>query len=100
MTRPDPCPQPLCILDIPDPSACDDCPNEPMPENPSRGGKRAGAGAPVGNLNRLVHGQRSKQVEAAIDKLASDPELRPLLRFFSVLSAKQHGYPIRLKERS
>ena len=64
-----------------------------------RGGIRAGAGAPQGNLNRLVHGKRSNQINQAIDKLASDPELRPLLKFFSVLSAKQHGYPIRIKER-
>jgi len=71
-------------------------------QNPAtrRGGARQGAGAPAGNLNRLVHGQRSKQIDQAIEKLASDPELRPLLKFFSVLAARQHGIAIRIKERS
>ena len=65
-----------------------------------RGGNRPGAGAPQGNLNRLVHGRRSKQIVAAIEKLASDPELRPLLRFLIMLAARQHGIPIKkIKER-
>ena len=64
-----------------------------------RGGIREGAGAPRGNLNRLVHGRRSKQFSSAIEKLASDPELRPLLRFFAVLAAKQRGIPVKTKER-
>jgi len=55
-----------------------------------RGGIRPGAGAPEGNLNRLVHGRRSKQISAAIEKLASDPELRPLLKFLAILAARQH----------
>jgi len=70
-------------------------------QNPAtkRGGARQGAGAPQGNLNRLVHGQRSKQMSQAIEKLASDPELRPLLKFLSVLAARYHGIKIRIKER-
>lgn len=71
-------------------------------QNPAtrRGGNRPGAGAPVGNLNRLVHGKRSKQVDAALEKLASDPELKPLLKFFAVLAAKYHGIRVPIKERS
>lgn len=59
-------------------------------KNPGRGGTRAGAGAPRGNLNALKHGQRSKQLDQAIERLASDPELKPLLAFFVRFSARQH----------
>ena len=69
-------------------------------QNPAtkRGGARAGAGAPQGNLNRIVHGGRSKQMNKAIEKLASDPELRPLLKFFIVLAAR-YTASVRIKER-
>lgn len=61
-------------------------------KNPDRrGGKRAGAGAPQGNLNALKHGQRSKQLDQAIERLASDPELKPLLAFFAKFSARPHS---------
>lgn len=94
MTRPDPCPQPLCILDIPEPSACDDCPNVPTPKNPAWGGRRTNTGAPRGNLNALKHGHRSRQLDQALERLASDPELAPLLLFFTRFAARQHGIKI------
>lgn len=78
MTQPETCPDPLCILDIPDPSACQDCPNLPQP-HPSWGGKRQGAGAPVSNLNAIKTGEHSQLIQTAIDKLAADPKLRAFL---------------------
>lgn len=45
----------------------------------SWGGKRRGAGAPQGNLNRLSHGHQSKLLRIAVEKLAADPELRAFL---------------------
>lgn len=35
-----------------------------------RGGKRPGAGAPKGNLNRLKHGKHSKQLSGVISSMA------------------------------
>lgn len=55
----------------------------------TRGGKRPGAGAPRGNLNALKHGGRSQQLDQAIEKLASDPELRPILNFLATYHARQ-----------
>ena len=34
-----------------------------------RGGKRPGAGAPKGNLNRLKHGKHSKQLSGVISSM-------------------------------
>lgn len=105
MTRPTHCPDPLCILDITYPSPCDHCPkvhklhsncpsgceysnhcqNDPQAADycprPRKGwgGKRENAGAPVGNLNRLVHGGQSRLVKKGIEKLAEDPDLRAIL---------------------
>jgi len=42
----------------------------------SRGGKRKGAGAPRGNLNAMVHGERSKQIHRAIKNALQDPRGR------------------------
>lgn len=56
----------------------------------ARGGKRAGAGAPQGNLNALKHGGRSRQFDQVLERLANDPELKPLLAFFVRFSARQH----------
>jgi len=42
----------------------------------ARGGKRKGAGAPRGNLNRLAHGRRSKQIHQAIENALQDPKGR------------------------
>lgn len=80
MPRPDPCPQPLCILD--------------MPDTPAWGGRRTGTGAPRGNLNALKHGSRSRQLDQVLERLASDPELKPLLAFFVKFSARQHRIKI------
>jgi len=103
------CPDPLCILDVTpsgfDPTICQACPRKPKPHpncpqgceyvdycqtDPQAsdycprphngwGGNRDGAGAPVGNLNAIKHGKASKLIQAAVDKLAADPELRAFL---------------------
>lgn len=53
-------------------------------EHSSRwGGKRKGAGAPRGNLNRLKHGRQSKLIKKAVEKLAADEELRAFLLFIA-----------------
>ncbi|MBI4235976.1 MAG: hypothetical protein HY688_01295 [Chloroflexi bacterium] len=44
-----------------------------------RGGKRPGAGAPKGNMNALVHGRRSRQLQDLLDALAQLPEMRHVL---------------------
>ena len=72
------CPDPLCLRDMPGGEGCDPCPKKPTP-NRGWGGKRAGAGAPTANLNRLIHGRQSKLLRLAIEKLAADPELRAFL---------------------
>ena len=70
------CPDPLCILDMTEnPPPCPQCPRKPKPHNPSWGGSRPGAGAPVGNLNAIKHGRNSKLIQVAVDRLAADPEL-------------------------
>ena len=47
-----------------------------MIERNMRGGKRNGAGAPRGNLNRLTHGARSETVQSAITRALQDPKGR------------------------
>lgn len=54
-----------------------------------RGGKREGAGAPKGNLNRLKHGKRSKQLEQALETLLADPETRNAV--IDVVKATRRG---------
>ena len=76
--KPQDCPEPLCLLDIDNPSICQNCPRKPKP-HPGWGGKRPGAGAPAFNLNRLTHGQQSRLIKLAVEKLAEDPELRAFL---------------------
>ena len=44
-----------------------------------RGGKRKGAGAPKRNLNHIIHGERSKQIQKAIANALHDPEGRALI---------------------
>jgi len=99
------CPDPLCILDLTDPSICQHCPKKPKPhkncppdceyfpqclDDPQAadycprphngwGGRRDGAGAPHGNLNAIKHGRQSKLIQTAVNKLAADPELRAFL---------------------
>ena len=72
------CPDPLCLIDLQDVSTCLNCPKKPKPHR-GWGGKREGAGAPVANLNRLLHGRQSKLLRVAVEKLAADPELRAFL---------------------
>ncbi len=72
------CPDPLCPIDKQDITTCLSCPKKSKP-HPSWGGKREGAGAPVANLNRLLHGRQSKLLRLAVEKLAADPELRAFL---------------------
>ena len=44
-----------------------------------RGGRRPGAGAPKGNLNRLSSGRRSPRVKVVLAALLSNPEIRDVL---------------------
>ena len=46
-----------------------------------RGGKRPGAGAPKGNINRLTHGQRSKLMRS-LTQMIVDAEKRKQLAEF------------------
>lgn len=87
MPRPETCPSPLCILDMPDPSACEECPNEPKPHL-GWGGKRPGAGAPVANLNRLLHGGQSRLLKRGIERMCDDPEMRAVLHIIARLATE------------
>lgn len=53
-----------------------------------RGGKRLGAGAPRGNLNRVKHGQRSRIVARAIEKVQADPELWQAIKVIAFAQIK------------
>ena len=57
-------------------------------QNPAtkRGGKRPGAGAPRGNLNRLTHGRRSKLLERGVEKICQDPNLLAVLYLIAGLA--------------
>ena len=81
------CPDPLCILDLNDPAVCQSCPRKPQP-HPGWGGRRTGAGAPQGNLNRLVHGGQSRLLKKGIARMAEDPELRAVLLIIARLAAQ------------
>jgi hypothetical protein len=62
-----------------------------------RGGKRQGAGAPRGNLNRLKHGRRSKLIERGVEKICQDPDLLAILYLISAL-AESDSLPPQTKE--
>ncbi len=47
-----------------------------------RGGSRAGAGAPKGNINAIKHGRYSSHARALFTALAADPEARRILLGF------------------
>lgn len=81
------CPDPLCLLALDDPTICQHCPKEPQP-HPSWGGKRPGAGAPRGNLNRLTDGSQSKLLKRGIARMAEDPELRGVLYIIAHLACE------------
>ncbi len=68
-------------------------------QNPAtkRGGKRPGAGAPRGNLNRLVHGRRSKLLERGVEKICQDPDLLAVLYLIASL-AESDTLPPETKE--
>lgn len=83
------CPDPLCILDLNDHAVCQSCPKQPKP-HPGWGGKRDGAGAPVFNLNRLVHGGQSKLLKRGVVRIAQDPELRGV--FYIIARLASNGY--------
>jgi hypothetical protein len=82
-----------------DPHICNQCPLvAPQAQPPlsaarpggkgKRGGRRPGAGAPVGNLSHLKSGNRSKIVQLAISKLAADPDLRVFLLMLTRISTE------------
>ncbi len=56
--------------------------------NSTWGGKRKGAGAPPGNLNGLVHGRYSRQVQAVRHLLEMDPRVRSILSRASARNAQ------------
>jgi hypothetical protein len=64
---------------------------------PKRGGARAGAGAPRGNLNRLVHGRRSKLIERGVEKICQDPDLLAVLYLIAAF-AESDSLPPETKE--
>jgi hypothetical protein len=53
--------------------------NDNKTKHPNWGGKRAGAGAPRGNLNGLKHGRYSRQQALIVQALADIPEARDAL---------------------
>jgi len=48
-----------------------------------RGRKRPGAGAPKGNINRLVHGRQSKLVRSIVEMLKDADQRKKLAEFVS-----------------
>ena len=88
--HPQDCPDPVCTLDLDNTAVCQDCPKKPKPRNSSWGGKRPGAGAPAGNINRLRHGTQSKLLQKGITRLAEDPELRAVFYILVRLASGVH----------
>ena len=58
----------------------------------TRGGRRPGAGAPLGNLNGLKHGKHSRRFQRLVDALAQIPETRDLILAY-------HRHELRKKRR-
>ena len=57
-----------------------------------RGGRRPGAGAPIGNLNGLIHGRYSKQLLALSRDILIEPRVRNMfLAFVRATRAIQDG---------
>lgn len=94
--HPEGCPDPLCILDMSDPTICQACPRK-VRKHRGWGGHRPGAGAPPGNLNRLVTGGRSRLLRRGIEKLAADPELRAVLLIIARL-ADEGAVPLQTRK--
>jgi len=49
---------------------------------------RAGAGAPLYNLNHLKHGQQSKLLKKGIERMADDPTMRAVLLIIARLATQ------------
>ena len=60
-------------------AAVEGAPAPAPPAKRSWGGKRAGAGAPKGNLNGFKHGRRSRQLAEAVMFFAGNPTTRATL---------------------
>jgi len=67
----------------------DGIPVLPQVAKPPRGGKRPGAGAPRGNLNRLVHGRRSKLIAKGVEKICQDPDLLAVLYLIAAFAESE-----------
>ncbi len=89
--RPQDCPDSLCVLDVKEVGICTRCPRQlentvylnPHPPTEEKhkgwGGRRKGAGAPIGSFNHLKTGKRSALIRRAVAVLAEHKELRPFL---------------------
>ena len=58
-----------------------------------RGGRRAGAGAPVGNFNRLSTGRRSTQLEALTMAMARRRDVARLVYRLAGFCLATHPHP-------
>jgi len=56
-----------------------------------RGGKRPGAGAPKGNLNRLSHGRQSKLLRSIVAMLEDAEQRKKLAEFVAAEQTSQAG---------
>jgi hypothetical protein len=65
-----------------------------------RGGKRAGAGAPKGNLNGFKHGRYSRQYQALLRIIATTPEAIDALREISEHNTRRKNKLRRQAERA
>lgn len=54
----------------------------------ARGGKRTGAGAPRGNINRLKTGERSRQLHDWVEQMTAYPGGRKLLATLMAIDPK------------
>lgn len=81
MKEPHICEHCRLTYDLTKSKVCPYCGKSPVYISSERpwGGKRKGAGAPLGNLNRLIHGRQSNLLKVAVEKLAADPEMRAFL---------------------
>lgn len=81
------------------PLSTDEMPDQPerkrsrraCPEPSRRGGRRPGAGAPMGNLNALKHGANSQQIQQLAVALSLVPEARKALARLIQRQRRQQG---------
>ena len=57
----------------------------------NRGGKRPGAGAPKGNINRLKDGSRSKLMRTLAEMIANAEKRQKLVDFMAAQKISQAG---------